>query len=324
MIENQAHFTTGIDAAGKRLDRYLTTCFPQISGQKWKTYIQAGLVLVNNRSASKSQIIETSWQIDVSAALACAAILPAPNSSLALDLEILLQDEALIICNKPAGLPCHPITADETKTVFQALLAIDPAIGQAGPKSLEGGLVHRLDVDTSGILVAARNPASFVATQSIFAHHLAQKTYLGLTVGQIPHDTIRDFPIAHHAKNARRMVAIDPQNQPTSGTWRGKPRPARTEIKILQQLRGASLVQITVFQAQMHQIRVHLAAIGHPLLGDAVYLADQPAPETGLSRHALHAWKLDMPHPTSGELLSIEAPLPLDFQTAIARLTTGY
>lgn len=317
--------------SGIRLDLFLARRCSELSRNQWKELIASGQVLVNGRPAGKSLLIQSGWIIQLPAAFPAVNPLTLANSELAKGLNILYQDQDLLAIDKPACLPTHPLKADEHNTLYNALIAFDPAIAAAGPKPLEGGLVHRLDIQTSGVILAARNPHTFAALKACFSRHEALKTYLALIVGQLESDSEIDLAIAHHIHSGRRMVTMDLANDAVesrqSDKWRGKPRPASSQVHILERLKGHTLVEVRVRQAQMHQIRVHLHAIGHPLAGDAVYQLSRSMPQTkdspgssGMLRHALHAWRIELPHPRSGRPLMIEAPIPQDIAAAIQRL----
>jgi 23S rRNA pseudouridine1911/1915/1917 synthase len=301
------------EAAGRRLDAWLAECHPERSRAEWKRLIAEGLVLVNGRPAPKSLELTVAMRLELAARLApdaaqTAAIVPDP--SVAGRLSIVWRDRDLLVVDKPAGLPCHPLKPGEAGTVINGVAVLAPEAAVAGPKPLEGGLVHRLDTQTSGLLAVALNPPAWEALQAAFRTHRAIKRYLAIVQGDLAASLDIAWPIAHHARDSRRMVAVRPGEEAAGHRdWRGRPRPARSGVRVLQRLGGITLVEVTVVQAQMHQIRVHLAAAGHPLVADAVY---GRCPELGLERHALHAWRLELPHPVGGGTLSLEAPLPGD------------
>jgi 23S rRNA pseudouridine1911/1915/1917 synthase len=307
------HLPLPPDAAGRRLDAWLAEAWPERSRAEWKRLIDAGLVRANGRPAPRSLVLTASMRVELAPELASdAPAAPAivPDLAAARLLRVVWRDADLLVLDKPAGLPCHPLKPGEAGTVINGAAVLAPESAVAGPKPLEGGLVHRLDTQTSGLLAIALNPPAWEALQAAFRAHRARKYYLAIVEGDLAEDTIIDWPIAHHARDARRMVALQPGDE-THGqpAWRGRPRPARSVVRVLQRLDGITLVEVTVVQAQMHQIRVHLAAAGHPLVADAVY---GRCPHRGLDRHALHAWRLELPHPVHGGMLSLAAPLPAD------------
>ena len=324
-------------SGGQRLDRFLVEAQPKQSRARWKELIAAGLVMVNGRPARKSLVVQAGWLIELPIFQPAPAIQDIANPDLMATLNILYQDADLIAVDKPAGMPTHPLHGAERATLFNALLAFDPAIATAGPKPWEGGLVHRLDIQTSGLILAARRPAAFAALKDCFTRHAAEKTYLALVLGELAQNLDISLALAHHGQSSKRMVALDLTDQlagliprpPESdsalairkGNWRGTPRPALSQVQVLQHLSGHTLVAVRVRQAQMHQIRAHLHAIGHPLAADAIYKrVGGNLPDSGMQRHALHAWRLSMPHPITGEPLQLEAPLASDMVAAIQRL----
>ncbi len=301
----------GSPSHGLRLDAFLVKTFPDYSRNAWKLAIEDGLILVNGHQAIKSLIMQEHWDVAIAAAFFSAPKTLRADPLLGAQLTILYQDEGLIAIDKPAGLPCHPLDFNESGTIIQGLIALDPATAVAGTKVFEGGLVHRLDTETSGILLAARNPAAFDQISACFRQHQASKHYLAIVDGQLDQDCVVNWPIAHHARDGRRMVAIQPgmTNPERLPLWRGRPRVAESRIRVMQKLSGCTLVEVSVIQAQMHQIRIHLATLGHPLVADRIY--GRTPTVGGLQRHALHAWRLDLTLPGQ-PTLHLRAALPAD------------
>ncbi len=229
-------------------------------------------------------------------------------------IAVLYEDADCVVVNKPAGMPSHPLTLPPSpqggegpgvSSALEAVCELYPEIAVASPNPLEGGLVHRLDTGTSGCLVFARNPAAYAKLRHAFSNSLIEKTYLAWVEGEIKEPITIDYPIAHHPKNKAKMIAVMPKNK----YFRGKPQPARTEVvpiglslpvipgpdpgstKTLDSSfrwndKIGSQVRVRIQGGRRHQIRVHLAAIGHPLIGDILYGA-KPVP--GQPWHALHA-----------------------------------
>lgn len=298
------------EAAGLRLDAWLAASRPERSRNEWKRLIDAGQVMVNGRAAPRALVLAAGMRLETSAAPSGDCPLR-PDAGLGARLPVVFRDATLLVIDKPAGLPCHPLKAGEGGTVINGIIALAPEAAHAGPKPLEGGLVHRLDTQTSGLLAIALDPAAWRHLQADFKAHRVEKRYLAIVEGDLAASRNIDWPIAHHARTGKRMVAVEPGRRGPRGQpdWRGTPRPAQSRVRVLQRLGSVTLVEVTVVQAQMHQIRVHLAAIGHPLVADAVYGS---CPARGLARHALHAWRLRLPHPVDGGLLELCAPLPPD------------
>ncbi len=241
-------------------------------------------------------------------------------------IAVLYEDADCVVVNKPAGMPSHPMVKSPPTpllprgedlppfdkggpggiSALEAVCELYPEIAIASPNPLEGGLVHRLDTGTSGCLVFARNPAAYAKLRHAFSNGLIEKTYVARVEGEIKEPVVIDYPIAHHPKNKAKMIAVMPKNK----YFRGKPQPARTEVVPLEPLtptlshkgRGGypsplagegarradegCVVRVRIQGGRRHQIRVHLAVIGHPLVGDVLYGA-KPVP--GQPWHALHA-----------------------------------
>jgi 23S rRNA pseudouridine1911/1915/1917 synthase len=305
-----------------RLDTVLAKRFPQISRATWKKKIADGHILVNGHRAKKSLLVTKGQCISVSFSSDTAkqtTLTPNPNIAL----PVLFEDEHLIAVAKPPNIPAHPLSLEESQTALNGIVALAPETAFAGDLACEGGLVHRLDNETSGILVAAKTLEAFVALRAVFRSQQATKTYLALVVGELKNDCEIEFPIAHHASHAKKMVAVGSETPDAlHNAFRGTPREARSHVSIMERFLGFTLVSVKISHGQRHQIRAHLAAIGFPICSDAIYLPATSREHCSaiISRHALHAWKAQFPHPAKKCLVSIEAPLPLDFERALTEL----
>jgi len=300
-------------------------------------------IVVQGKSAAPSLLLQSGWKIGAApgfenifqqesterpprnlVATALQSLQPVP---------VLWQDDWLVAIDKPAGMPSHPLKTDEHNTALHALLSLQPSIAAAGPKALEGGLIHRLDTQTSGVLIAACTPAAFEHLVNTFRQHKATKIYLALVYGELARaadkELVISIPIAHHLQDSRRMVVVSEQqvDEATAkqAPFRGKPRKAESRVRLLSATKKYSLLKVTVQQAQMHQIRVHLSALGHPLVADAIYASriQRQTDESGMQRHALHAARIVLPHPADGHEITIEAALPDDMRRACERLGLG-
>ena len=214
-------------------------------------------------------------------------------------LTILFEDEHLVAVDKPAGWPSHPLRPLETGTVANALVALVPSCADAATDPREGGLVHRLDHGTTGVLMAAKTPVDYLSLRAAFGEGRVEKVYWALVDGepQLPSDTvIIDLPLVTRGGTAR----VEPTNR--------EALPSRTELRVMQSSGGVSLVEAKAQTGRLHQIRAHLAHMGHPLVGDLRYGA---TPREGLPNEALlHARSLALTHPATGAPLFITAPLP--------------
>ncbi|MES2504166.1 MAG: RNA pseudouridine synthase [Myxococcota bacterium] len=206
---------------------------------------------------------------------------------------VVYSDEDCVVVDKPAGMPSHPLKDSTGTSALEVVCELYPEIKTASDNPLEGGMAHRLDTGTSGLLVFARTKEAYTRLREAFSKGQIEKTYVALVEGEIKAPLVIDYPIAHHPKNQAKMLAITPKNK----YYRGKPQPARTEVTPLPGTakvgRGHSRIGVKIIGGRRHQIRVHLASIGHPLVGDTLYGAE---PITWREGHALHADSITLPN----------------------------
>jgi len=288
--------TLTVGSGPARLDTFLHRALPEMSRRLVRRLIVEGAVRLNGRPAAKGSRVVPGDQVTLPALP--PAIAPEPG----LALPVLYEDDALVALDKPGGMPGHALDPRQRGTAAAFLLAHYPEMAGVGDP-LAPGLVHRLDSGTSGLLVAARTRAAHRALRAALRAHAVEKRYLAWVAGdasalagaRIP------LPLAHDPSDRRRMVPA------TAGAraW-----PAETRVRVVRAGRERSLVEATILTGVTHQVRVHLAARGHPLLGDVLY-GGAPA---GLppGRHALHAVRMTLPHPADGRPLTLSAPLPAD------------
>lgn len=239
----------------------------------------------------------------------------APEPEPEVPLTVLYRDPALLALLKPAGVPSHPLLPGERGTLANALVARHPECAAASDAAREGGLAHRLDIDTSGAILAARTRPAWLALRRLFRDAKVEKVYLALVAGNPPAQGEVRAPLVHRGR--RRMAAIDAA---TAAKRRIRARPASTRYRVLARGKGLALLAIEARTGRMHQVRAHLAHAGHPLCGDALY--GGPSAPGGTRGHFLHAARLALPHPLTGEPLVIEAPLPPDRTRALERLVS--
>jgi 23S rRNA pseudouridine1911/1915/1917 synthase len=289
------------DAAPTRLDKLLCEQLPGCSRRVAKELIAAGRVRIDGKRARKGQEVLAGAIVDVDPDYDEHAQLQ-PNENL--PVAILYEDASLVAVDKPAGMPTHAVRASETETVANFLLARYPEVAELGG-ALEPGLVHRLDNDTSGVLLAARTSPAHADLRRQFAAHLVVKKYLALVHGDVAQAATIDAPIEHVRGKARRMQMSAP----------GNGREAVTHILPLRRFTSHTLLEIEMRTGVRHQIRVHLAAIGHPIEGDSVYSKQTDA---AAGRHLLHASSIEFVHPHSGEKVIVRSELPEDFRARLA------
>ncbi len=286
---------------GERLDKALTAAMPDLSRMQWQRLIKEGRVLVDGRSAKPSLRLSGDEQI-------AADIPEAVESDLlpeAIPLDIRYEDSDILIVNKPAGMVVHPGTGHESGTLVNALLAHCTDLSGIG-NTKRPGIVHRLDKDTSGLLVIAKNDKALLALQEQFKKRTVGKKYLALVHGQIqPATALIDAPIGRDPRQRKKMSVIVP-GSPRAASSRA--RSAQTQYRSLAVYEDFSLLECSLFTGRTHQIRVHLAYINYPIVGDTVYgRRKQSLP---LKRHFLHAAELTIKHPSNQKELAFTAELP--------------
>lgn len=296
---------------GERLDRALAQLYPELSRTRAQAAIKAGAARVNGRAVRASHILEVGQRIEVDAgALSGAGVAAAegesPPQAEAIPLRVVYEDEHLLVVDKAAGLVVHPAPGHATGTLVNALLAHLPGL-EAGSDASRPGIVHRLDKDTSGLIVIAKDAPTHAALAQQMKQHSTVKRYLALVEGRMPApEGVIDAPIGRDPRHRQRMALVSEVN---GG------REARTRFKTLREIRGRSLVELQLETGRTHQIRVHLASVGHPVVGDSVYGRTQlPLPP----RQFLHATHLEFVHPKTGEWLIFDAPLPPDLADFLA------
>jgi 23S rRNA pseudouridine1911/1915/1917 synthase len=283
-----------------RLDVFLAQHVPHCSRRTAQRAIAGGEVRINDRRARKGQLVRDNDLIQVAEELFAPPALQ-PNAQLAL--RVLYEDAAVIAVDKPAGMPSQALRAHEMDTVANFLLAKYPELAAVGKSTQEAGLVHRLDVNTSGVLLAARTADAYRFLRQEFAQHRVGKEYLALVEGHIAAPGVVRTAIAHDRRNRRKMRVA-----PSSGRV-SRPRQAVTHFRPLEHFRDTTLVAAEIPTGVMHQIRVHLASAGHPIIGDRLY----GKPVRRAPRQLLHAAKLSLTHPDTRQPLEVCCPLPADF-----------
>jgi len=282
-----------------RLDQFMAKRLPEFSRSRLQQLIRDGFVRLNDSTSRPSQIVRRGDKIELTEPpLEKIEMLPE-----AIPLEILFEDDDLIVINKSPGLVVHPGAGHREHTLVNALLNHCATLSGIGGKE-RPGIVHRLDKETSGCLVVAKNDATHRDLSKQFAARTVEKIYLALVAGKLrkPAGAI-EGKIGRHPVHRKRMSAT---------TLRG--RAARTEYHVVRSSARATLMECRLHSGRTHQIRVHLQHLGHAVLGDKIY-APQLAKD--FPRQMLHAWKLEFRHPRTEEWKSFEAPLPDDFAAAI-------
>lgn len=281
--------------AGQRLDRFLAQALPAFSRARLQALIREKFVTVNGKPARPRDAVRARAIVEVREP-ELEKIDAQPE---AMHLDILFEDDDLLVLNKPAGLVVHPGAGHQQHTLVNALLAHCKNLSGIGGKE-RPGIVHRLDKETSGVLVVAKNDATHRDLSKQFAERTTGKVYLALVAGTLREKTgTIDAPIARHPVHRQRMSIAKRAG-----------RPAKTDYRVLESNGYVSLVECTIHTGRTHQIRVHLHHLGHPVLGDKVYGGKRAGTSP---RQMLHASKLTFVHPRIEMPMSFTAPIPNDF-----------
>jgi 23S rRNA pseudouridine1911/1915/1917 synthase len=290
--------------AGERIDQALAALMPEHSRSRLQQWIRGGRVLVDGRVVRSADRVWGGELLEVSPGADPQQSAALPE---AIALQVVHEDASVIVLEKPAGLVVHPGSGNWQGTLLNALLHHHPAI-EALPRA---GIVHRLDKDTSGLMMVAKTLVAHTALVRALAAREVERIYQGIVLGSPAPSGEIDQPIGRHPVNRVRMAVV------AGG------RPALTRFRVLQALAGAALVECRLSTGRTHQIRVHLESIGHPLLGDPVYgpRSSRLAPALAaaadaLGRQALHAVELAFAHPDTGEPMRFRSALPADIQCA--------
>jgi 23S rRNA pseudouridine1911/1915/1917 synthase len=301
-----------LSAAGRRFDQALAEMFPDYSRSRLAGWIKAGAVTLDGAVAPPRQLLRGGEQVRLEAELA-VEVESAPE---AIDLTIVHQDAHLLVLDKPAGLVVHPGAGNPAGTLLNALLHYDGKLAEL-PRA---GIVHRLDKDTSGLMVVARSLAAHTALVEMLSRHAVERQYEAVVLGTLVAGGTVDAPIGRHMGDRLRQAVRDEED--------GKR--AVTHYRLRERFRAHSLIQCNLETGRTHQIRVHMAHVHHPLVGDPLYggslrLPKGATPELvaalrGFRRQALHAERLAFEHPVTGEALAFEAKRPEDMDALIASL----
>jgi 23S rRNA pseudouridine1911/1915/1917 synthase len=286
-----------------RLDLFLVKSLPEFSRSRIQRLIRTSLVRVGGAAMRPHQSVRSGDEIEITQ--------PPPEKidtePEAIPLSILYEDDDLIVINKTAGMTVHPGAGQREHTLVNALLHHCSALSGIGGKE-RPGIVHRLDKETSGCLVVAKNDAAHQELSKQFMARTVEKIYLALVAGKLRKETgIIENKIGRHPVHRQRMSVSSPRG-----------RTAKTEYRVLRSTEQASIVECKLHSGRTHQIRVHLHHLGNPVLGDKIYA---PGLAKNYPRQMLHAWKLGFRHPRTGEWKHFEAPLPDDLKEAIAAVS---
>jgi 23S rRNA pseudouridine1911/1915/1917 synthase len=282
-----------------RLDKYVSQQVPDLSRTRCQKLIEEGFITVDGKSVKPSQ------QLNSGNVLRIEIPAPPPIAVLAEDIQlnIVYEDADLIVVDKPAGMTVHPAPGHYSGTLVNAILAHFPGLEDGD--NLRPGIVHRLDKDTSGLILVAKNPAAHTKLAAQFKNRTVNKLYQTLVRGNVKTPSgIIDAEIGRDPRARQRMAVV------------AEGRPARTEYRVIRHIADCTLLEIKPFTGRTHQIRVHLAAIGFPVVGDRLYGVASPY----INRQFLHAFKLGFKIPSSGEYREFMSPLPADLTQALVEI----
>ncbi len=302
--------TIPIEAAGQRLDQALARLFPEYSRSRLKAWLLDGAISVDGETPRPRDPVHGGEEVRLTA-VAEAAVADEPE---AIALDIVFEDDALIVINKPAGLIVHPGAGNPRGTLLNGLLHHEPALEEL-PRA---GIIHRLDKDTSGLLLIARTLPAHTALVRALAERDISRHYLAVCNGVLTGGGTIDAPLGRHRVDRKRMCVRDDG------------RPAVTHYTVIERFAAHTYIKVRLETGRTHQIRVHFAHKRHALLGDPVYggrlalpagASDRLVAELrAFRRQALHAAQLELAHPLTGAALAFEAPLPADFDRLLAVL----
>jgi 23S rRNA pseudouridine1911/1915/1917 synthase len=301
----QVEFLTTTEEAGTRLDRVVAARFPELSRTRVQELIEHGLVLLNGKLAKGSHKVRANDSIRV-VPQERPALQAAPEH---IPLEVLYEDDDVIAINKLAGMSVHAGAGNPHATLVNALLGRGQALSQ-GSDPLRPGIVHRLDKETSGIVLVAKNDFAHAKLSEAFRQRSIRKIYLALVQGRMEHDHGRiDFAITRDPNRRTRMTAVKRSSAFPNA------RAARTDWRVLERIDSTSLLEVQLHTGRTHQIRVHFSALRHPIVGDTLYGAATQlhvgrATLPALQRNFLHAAKVGFVQPRTAKAIELTAPLP--------------
>ena len=288
---------------GKRLDTYIPSVDTDITRTSAQRLIEDGNILVNGKNAKVSYKIQENDKISVEIPEPKQIELKAQN----IPIEIIYEDSDIIVVNKPKGMVVHPANGNPDGTLVNAVMAIckDSLSGIGG--EIRPGIVHRLDKDTSGAIVVAKNDKAHINMSEQIKNHEVEKTYIALVKGFVKEEEATiNMPIGRSTKDRKKMAV----------TKNGKQ--AITHFKVLKRYSKYTLLEIKIETGRTHQIRVHMAEIGYPVVGDAVYSNGKN--EFGIEGQMLHAYKLEFMHPITNKHMELTAPLPQYFEKILKKI----
>jgi 23S rRNA pseudouridine1911/1915/1917 synthase len=303
----------GDEFASTRLDAFLHRCLPHLSRRELDHTIKQKYFFCDGRVAKKGERLAAGAKVEFFGP--ASWLLERPTPAPELNIDIVYEDSSLLVLDKPAGVATHGFSARQSDTLANYIAAHWPALLTVGKSRWEPGLLHRLDIETSGLILVAKSQPAFDRLRRQFQQRQIRKTYWALVWGETEaHGTI-DFPMEHDSQDRRRMRVA----QPSRAAKPARSWAAQTAYRKLVGAKGLSLLKIEMATGVTHQIRVHLSAIGHPIVGDVLYCGSST--ETfGLQRQFLHAKGLELRHPNDGKMIAFEGELASELRSLLERL----
>ncbi len=302
------HFRVPSDGAGVRLDAAVLACCPTSTRPLVRRAIEAGAVTLNGQPADKGIKLHAGDEVGIARLLEASDVRVDADPTVPVDVIFAADD--LLAVNKPAGLAVHPLRPEERGTLANGLVARFPELAEVGDQPLMAGVIHRIDTDTSGLVLAARTQAVHDGLRVQFRAQTVRKTYVALVEGRVRGAGRLTHDLAHLPSDRGRMVDARGLQVP------GRLMRAVTEYCPLRRVGNRTLIEVTIFTGVTHQIRCQLALAGHPIVGDRRYGATDVA---GFDRHFLHAADIAFVHPVTGRAITLHAPLTADLDRFLAR-----
>lgn len=293
------------EAGGERLDKVIPAHVPDLSRATAQRLIKTGEVTVNGRPSKPSYRVQVGDEV----AVRVPTEMPAPVVPENIPLDVIYEDDVLLVVNKPAGMVVHPAYGHASGTLVNAVLAHCPQVADVGGPD-RAGVVHRLDKDTSGLILIAKDGVTRAALQRQFKRRRVAKAYLALVEGQVqPREGVVEAPVGRNKRQRKKMAVV------RSG------REARTLYRAIEYFADNTLLEVHPHTGRTHQVRVHLAWLGYPIVGDVVY--GRRRQRLLRTRHFLHAARIRFSHPVTSEEVEFEAPLPPELAAVLKRLRLG-
>jgi 23S rRNA pseudouridine1911/1915/1917 synthase len=302
MAEEQTVVAFTVEQGDERLDKAVSNRVQDLSREAAKRLIKTGEITVNGQLSRPSYRVQVGDEIVVRVPVE----IPEPVLAEAIPLDLIYEDETFLVVDKPAGMVVHPALGHPSGTLVNALLAHCPQVAEVGGPD-RAGVVHRLDKDTSGLILVAKDEAARAALQRQFKRRQVVKTYLALVEDQMqPREGVIDAPIGRDKRQRKQMAVV------RSG------RPAQTTYRVVEYFADYTLLEVRPHTGRTHQVRVHLAWMGYPVVGDTTY--GYRRQRLLQHRHFLHAARICFAHPVTGEEMTLEAPLPPQLADVLERL----